>query len=429
MSRHPQAPRFFLASCIALIATAMSFAIRGEIMGVWTQAFTLTNAEVGAVTGAAFWGFLISMVIGGPLCDVLGMGRLVVLAFIGHVGGALLTIFAGGFWSLFIATLLVGVGNGFVEAACNPLIATLYPENKTSRLNAFHVWFPGGIVIGGLVAYALDQMGLSWQIKIASMLVPIAIYGVMFLRMKFPPTERVASGVSSGAMFKEVLRPLFLFMAFCMLLTASTELSTNQWIAELLSNVGVPGILILVWINGLMAVGRSFAGPVVHRIAPAGMLLFSAVFSGLGLVLLSMSSGYMSLAAAAVFAVGICYFWPTMLGFVAEYVPRSGALGLAIMGGIGAASTAITQPLVGKMYDMQLEANNSSGLSLEELRAAIPGDPIHETWLFVQGAAGSDALLTMAILPAALVVLFAALYVWQRGKAPEKLVVQPSESA
>ncbi len=399
----------------------MSFAIRGEIMGVWTQEFSLTNAEVGAVTGAAFWGFLLSMVIGGPLCDVIGMGRLAALAFVGHVAGAALTIFAGGFWSLFIATLLVGVGNGFVEAACNPLIATLYPENKTTKLNLFHVWFPGGIVIGGLVAYALDQMGMSWEVKIASMLVPIAIYGVMFFGMKFPETERVASGVSSGAMFKEVFRPLFLLMAFCMLLTASTELSTNQWIAELLSNVGVPGILILVWINGLMALGRMFAGPVVHRLAPAGMLLFSAIFSGIGLVLLSMSSGYASLAAAAVFAVGICYFWPTMLGFVAEYVPRSGALGLAVMGGIGAASTAITQPLVGKMYDVQLEANNSSGVSLEQLRAAAEGDAMHETWLTVQAAAGSDALLTMAILPAALIVLFGALYVWQRGKSPEKL--------
>ena len=421
MSTHPQAGRFFYASCIALITTALSFAIRGEIMGVWTQEFSLTNAQVGAVTGAAFWGFLLSMVFGGPLCDVLGMGRLVTLAFVGHVAGTVLTIFSGGFASLFASTLLVGVGNGLVEAACNPLVATLYPDNKTTKLNQFHVWFPGGIVIGGLAAYALQQMGFSWQVKIASMLIPAAIYGAMFFGMKFPETERVASGVSTGDMFKEALRPLFLFMAFCMILTASTELSTNQWIAELLSNVGVPGILILVWINGLMALGRMFAGPVVHRLAPAGMLLLSAVFSGLGLLWLSASSGMTSMAAAAVFAVGICYFWPTMLGFVAEYVPKSGALGLAIMGGIGAASTAITQPLVGRMYDVQLDANNTSGLAIEALRGAAAGTAEHGIWLQVQAAAGSGSLRTIAILPAILVVLFGLLYLKQRGKAPERL--------
>ncbi|MEZ5365725.1 MAG: MFS transporter [Bryobacterales bacterium] len=209
MSAHPQASRFFLASCIALITTAMSFAIRGEIMGVWTQEFALSNAEVGWVTGAAFWGFLLSMVFGGPLCDVLGMGRLLALAFVGHVTGTALTIFASGFGSLFAATLLVGVGNGLVEAACNPLIATLYPENKTTKLNLFHVWFPGGIVIGGLVAFALQEMGFSWQVKIASMLIPAAIYGAMFFGMKFPPTERAASGVSTSEMYAAVMLPIF----------------------------------------------------------------------------------------------------------------------------------------------------------------------------------------------------------------------------
>ncbi|MEZ5365724.1 MAG: hypothetical protein R2748_26185 [Bryobacterales bacterium] len=151
------------------------------------------------------------------------------------------------------------------------------------------------------------------------------------------------------------------------------------------------------------------------------MLLFSAFFSGLGLLWLSMASGMTALAAAAVFAVGICYFWPTMLGFVAEYVPRSGALGLAIMGGVGSASTAITQPLIGKMYDAQLEANNVSGIALSALRGAVPGTPEHDQWLAVQAAAGSGALRTIAILPAVLVVLFALLYFTQKGKAPERL--------
>ncbi|MBI1358466.1 MAG: MFS transporter [Acidobacteria bacterium] len=421
MSAHPHASRFFLASCVALITTAMSFAIRGEILGVWTEQFSLTNAQVGAVSGAAFWGFLLSMVFGGPLCDVVGMGRLLTLAFVGHVAGTILTILAGGYWSLFASTLLVGMGNGLVEAACNPLVATLYPENKTAKLNLFHVWFPGGIVIGGLTAYLLQGMGMSWQVKIASMLIPAAIYGVMFFGMKFPPTERVASGVSTAQMFKAAMRPLFLVMAFCMLLTAATELGTNQWIAELLSGIGVSGILILCWINGLMALGRMFAGPVVHRLAPAGMLLFSAVFSALGLIWLSRSSGPASFAAATLFAVGICYFWPTMLGFVAEYVPRSGALGLAIMGGIGAGSTAIAQPFLGWVYDQQLAEHLPAGATVDGLRGAAPGSAEAAVWAQIQAAAGSGALATMAVLPVILIVCFTGLYLWQRGKSPERL--------
>lgn len=421
MSTHPQASRFFLASCIALIVTSMSFAIRGEILGVWTLEFGLTNAEAGIVTSAAFWGFLLSMVIGGPLCDVLGMGRLAALAFVGHIAGTLLTIFAGGFWSLLIATLLVGIGNGFVEAACNPLIATLYPNNKIAKLNLFHVWFPGGIVIGGLLAYAMDQAGMSWQLKIASMLLPAVVYGVMFFGMKFPATERVASGVSTGAMFKAALTPLFIFMAVCMLLTASTELGTNQWIATLLSNVGVPGILILVLINGIMAFGRMFGGPVEKRLSPAGMLLFSAIFASIGLFWLSSASGNMALAAAVVFAVGITYFWPTMLGFVAVYVPRSGALGLAIIGGIGAGATAIAQPFLGWVYDRQLAEHLPAGVSLDALQSAAAGTAENAQWLEVQVASGSGALQTMAVLPVILIVAFACLYAWQKGKTPERL--------
>ena len=127
------------------------------------------------------------------------------------------------------------------------------------------------------------------------------------------------------------------------------------------------------------------------------------------------------MAAAAVFAVGICYFWPTMLGFVAEYVPRSGALGLAIMGGIGAASTAITQPLVGAMYDSQLEANNATGVAIETLRAAAPDSALFQQWLEVQASAGSGAMQTIAILPGILIIAFGILYVIQKGKGPEKL--------
>ncbi len=308
----------------------------------------MSKEQLGWVASTAFWGFTLAMMIGGPLCDVIGMRRILIIAFIGHLAGILTTIFAQGFWSLFTGTLLIGIANGSVEAACNPLVATLYPNEKTTRLNRFHVWFPGGIVIGGLVAFALTSAQMGWQVKMATMLIPLAIYGFLFIGQKFSETERVASGVSTGDMFTACLRPMFLIIALCMIMTACSELGPNQWIPSILTaSAGVSGILVLVWINGIMAVGRQFAGPVVHKLSPTGMLLFSAVFTAIGLYLLSIASGWATFAAATVFAVGVCYFWPTMLGFTAERVPKSGALGLAIIGGIGMLAVNFILPAMG----------------------------------------------------------------------------------
>jgi MFS family permease len=176
----------FRASCVALIATAMSFAIRGDIMGDFESVFSLSKVEVGWIAGAAFWGFGISILFGGPLCDALGMRRLATLAAAGHIGGTLLTIVAPNFVTLFAATLIIGIANGLVEAFVNPLVATLYSNDKTSRLVALHAWFPGGIVIGGLLAYAFTQMGLGWQAKMLLLLVPSLVYAVMFAGRTFP---------------------------------------------------------------------------------------------------------------------------------------------------------------------------------------------------------------------------------------------------
>ncbi len=147
--------RLFTASCIALIATAMSFAIRGDIMGDFERVFVLDKVQVGWIGGAAFWGFGLSILFGGPLCDILGMGTLLRLAALGHIGGILLTIFAPNFTVLFAATVIIGIANGLIEAAVNPLIATIYSTNKTAKLTALHAWFPGGIVIGGVLAFAV----------------------------------------------------------------------------------------------------------------------------------------------------------------------------------------------------------------------------------------------------------------------------------
>ena len=222
--------RLFLASCFALITTSMTFAIRARLETVFgPEGVGLTLEQIGWAFTPAFWGFTLAMIIGGPLVDTLGMKKITWLAFIAHAIGIVATLFASSQTSLFMATLFVGIGNGMVEAALNPLVASMYPKEKTKMLNRFHVWFPGGIVIGSVVGYLImDQMGLSWQVMVGTLFIPLIIYGVLFLGQKFPVTERVEMGISNSQMYSTLGNPLFIFIAFCMLLTAGTELGTNQ---------------------------------------------------------------------------------------------------------------------------------------------------------------------------------------------------------
>jgi MFS family permease len=396
---HSHRTRLFVASCIALIATAMSFAIRGDILGDLGIRFALNKEQLGLAASAWAYGFTLSIFFGGQLVDFLGMGRILALAFLAHALGIGLTIFATGFLMLFLGTLSIGLGNGLVEAAINPLTATIYPEDKTAKLNLLHVWFPGGIVIGGLVAFAMSKLGLGWQLKMAIILVPVVIYGLLFLGQKFPATERVQQGVSTAGMYKGILQPLFFVLVFCMILTASTELAPGQWIPNILSatipGFAAGGILFLVWINGLMAVGRMFAGPIVHRLSPIGLLIGSATFSALGLYLLSQAnSAIMAVVAATLFAIGVCYFWPTMLGVTSERFPAGGALALAIIGGVGTLSVAIFTWIMGGIYD-----------------AAGP----------------RNALAYMAILPLILIVIFGSIWLYDRSRGGYKAVKLASE--
>tara|TARA_Y200000002_G_scaffold206460_1_gene170291 strand:- start:1875 stop:3032 length:1158 start_codon:yes stop_codon:yes gene_type:complete len=370
--------KLFNASCFALVTTAMTFAVRAKIELVFNNDYGLTLEQIGIAFGPAFYGFTLAMIIGGFLVDLFGMKKIMNLAFIGHLVGIVLTLFARDFWMLFSGTLLIGIGNGMVEAACNPLIATLYPKEKTKMLNRFHVWFPGGIVIGSILGYFIvDIMGMSWMVLVGTLFIPLVIYIYLFKGQEFPATERVASGVTYNDMLKACFaNPLFWFIGFCMLLTASTELATTQRISSLLEETVSNPILVLAFINGIMMFGRLFAGDIVHRLSITKMLLFSAVFSFLGLLWLSSASGAVSFMAAAVFAIGVCYFWPTMLSFVAEKIPSSGALGLSLMGGLGMFSVAIVLWAMGLVMDME--------------------------------ASGSDTLYRLAILPAILIILFGA---------------------
>jgi MFS family permease len=390
--------QLFLASCLALLVTSLSFGIRAGILGRLGVQFELNTQQLGTIAATAFWGFPLAIVIGGMVVDSIGMKKLLVAAFVFHLAGILLTIFATGYWSLFISTLLVGIANGTVEAACNPLVATIHSDNKTTKLNHFHLWFPGGIVIGTLLVFFLDKIGIGWQVQVGLMIIPTVIYGYLFSKLEFPVTERVASGVSSAEMYRALLNPLFILMIVLMFGTAITELFTGQWIDVLLKNVTDNAILLLTLETGVMVVGRAFAGPVVHRFSPLGVLLMSSILAAAGLYLLGHTSGNMLFVGAILFGMGVCYFWPTMLGFVSENLPKTGAVGMNLMGAAGMFAVSVYMIFMGGYYDKLLAAHMENGL--DEAKKA----------------AGPEIINVTLIIPIVLIVAFAGLFLFMRSK-------------
>lgn len=409
MQANIQRKQLFVASCLALLVTSLSFGIRAGILNKLGTDFNLSATELGTISATAFWGFPLAVILGGMVVDIIGMKRLLEMAFFFHLAGILLTIFAGGFWTLFISTLLIGIANGTVEAACNPLVTALYPENKTTKLNHFHLWFPGGIVIGTLISFYFSKMDISWQIQVATMIIPTLLYGFLFFKLKFPVTERVAAGVSTGEMYKSLATPLFFFMIICMFGTAITELFTGQWIDVLLKSVTDNALLILTISTGVMVIGRGLAEPVVHRLSPQGVLVISAALSAIGLYMLGHSAGNMVFGGALVFGLGVCYFWPTMLGFVAENLPKTGAVGLNFMGGAGMFAVSIYMMFMGKFYDEKVLAKLPAGSDLATFndQAALTA---------AKTAAGPEIINATLIIPIVLTVAFIGLYFYMRNK-------------
>ncbi|MDB5157685.1 MAG: hypothetical protein JWR50_2392 [Mucilaginibacter sp.] len=417
--------QLFRASCLSLLVTSLSFGIRAGILNDQGVRFHLNGSELGTIAATAFWGFPLAVIIGGFIVDIIGMKKLLVGAFIFHLIGIILTIFANGYWTLFISTLLIGIANGTVEAACNPLVASLFTDNKTTKLNHFHLWFPAGIVIGTLVVFGLDALlaggGASkpyWvsQVEIAVMLIPTLLYGYLFSKLDFPVTERVAAGVSTSDMYKALISPLFLFMIICMFATAITELFTNQWIGILFKTVTDNAILILTFVASVQVLGRAFASPIVHKLAPQGVLLISAILSALGIYLMIHLHGEAIYFAAVIFGLGVAFFWPCMIGFVAENLPRTGAVGLNLMGGAGMFGVSLYMIFMGGYYDKLMAKNLPAGASLDAYRSAAPGSAMAKTFDAAMSASGPEVLNTTLVLPIALVVAFAGLVIYMRGR-------------
>lgn len=397
--------KLFTASCISLIVTAMTFAIRAGILTDLGVQFNLNDTQLGYVNSLAFFGFPVATVFGGLLYNVLGARKLMIIAFVSHILGLVMTIYAGGFTALLVSSFFIGFANGSVEAACNPLIADMYTDNRTAMLNKFHVWFPGGIVIGALTSKFMSDFGMGWELQIAVMLIPTAIYGYLFFNEEFPESEHIETDTSVN--IQSLFNPLFLFIAACMTLTAISEFGPQQWIERILGNSGVNPMLILAMVTGIMALGRYFAGPIIHKLNPIGVLLMSAVLTTAAVYSMSIAEGSMIYFGAVLFAFGVCYFWPTMIGFVSEYLPKTGALGMSLVGGVGMLSSAIWQPVIGSWLDAEKAIALSSGVA-EEAAELI---------------AGKAALGNMAYFPLALILLFGILFAF-RKKLEENRIPQ-----
>ena len=401
MNQTVNANRLFLASCFALITTAFSFSIRAGILTQLGTELKLDTVQLGHINQMWFLGFPISMILGGIFYAKIGPKLIMQIALLSHAIGIVMTIYATDYYTLLISTLLIGIGNGCTEAACNPLIADSYSGLDFSRMiNRFHMWFPGGIVLGALISKFMTEASMSWQAQIWVILIPTIIYAVLFFGQTFPKPRISANSTLDN--FKAMLNPLYLFMAACMALTAISEFGPQQWVGPILSKAGASPMLILALVTGLMAVGRYFAGPLIKNLNTVGVLLGSAVFGVIGIYMMSTMDGSMLYVAAVFYALGVCYFWPNMIGFIAESMPQTGALGLSIMGGIGMFSSSMFQPIIGAWIQENKVVAVSQGLA---------GDA-------ADLAAGQATLSNMLLFPAILIVAFLALYLYMKKQKP-----------
>jgi MFS family permease len=430
----PNSNRLLWAGFMAILAAGVGFAIRGGIFDNWAKEFGFTGAQLGAIGGAGFSGFCFGIIIGGVIVDKIGYGKLVAVALICHVLSAFVTFGASTpenaynllFWGMFIFAF----ANGTLEAVANPLIATLFPKNRTHYLNILHASWPAGMIIGVVAGWFLDdKMELNWKIQLALYLVPTVIYGVMFMGQKFPKSEAAEKGASFSQMFKAVgllgaavacfllskffadifkgtgngeligwlvggglllgvgyitkfsFGSIFLFVLFIThALVGAVELGTDGWIQNITGNLftSEQGKMLFLWTSLIMFSLRFCAHFIekTFKLSPIGLLLVCAVIAAIGLNLASsMQSFTMALVALGIYAVGKTFFWPTMLAVVGDRFPQTGAVAMSIMGGIGMLSAGlIGGPGLGYCKDRfageHLKATDSA--LFEQYKAATP---------------------------------------------------------
>lgn len=487
--------KLFYACFVALITTSFGFILRAIILPEWGTQFKLTQTQLGEIAGVGLWPFAISIVLFSLIIDKIGYKTAMAFAFICHVASAIITIFADGYWMLYIGTFIVAIGNGIVEAVVNPVVATMFPRDKTKWLNILHAGWPGGLVLGGIIALLMGA-DTKWEYKIALILLPTVVYGIMMLARRFPINERVQAGVSYkemlqevgaigaliitslivfqlGAVFgwsttfniiiillvtvlfglytKSVGQPLFIILLLIMIPLATTELGTDSWITDLMtpamSELGLQAGWVLVYTSAIMFVLRFFAGPLVHKVSPLGLLAICSAIAAIGLYLLSASAGVMILAAATIYGIGKSFFWPTMLGVVAERFPKGGALTLNITGGLGMiAAGVIGAGVLGFIQDKSIDSkiadydktNNTAmhsayvtetktslfgdykAINQEKLSAASADEQATVTG--IRDTAKKEALKDIVIFPLIMLVSYLLLIFYFRSKGGYKAV-------
>jgi MFS family permease len=450
--------RLFLGCFMALVATAFGFAVRGAVLADWGQQYNLTEEQKGIIGGVGLYPFAISIILFSLIIDRIGYGTAMCFGFLGHLVSTLLTIFAPNFGVLYLATFIYALSNGTVEAVINPVVATIHKDNKTHWLNVLHAGWPGGMALGGLlaigVALAGDKLklpGEMWQWQMGVLLLPILLYGFLLFGLRFPVQERVQAGVSFREMLAEfgwgsayivsfliimgvsqvltvvhikplavehamliaiipaVLfglairsfgRPMFVFLMLVMFLLATTELGTDQWIQDIMGNVldnKTKGTLFFVYTAAIMFVLRFFAGPIVHRISPLGLLAACSAIAAGGLYWLGNAGAGVGMLflAATFYGVGKTFFWPTTLGLVSEQYPRGGALLLNAISGVGMIAVGtIGGPAIGTVQDLDFNRAVAEAAPdiHENVAATKPG--LFETYQFIDKSKFDAAGLT-----------------------------------
>lgn len=410
--------RLYLVGNLSIFMIGLGFAVRANIapnlqVEIYDR-IDLANSAVmvGEALGATFTGFALTLLFGSALVDLIGMKRMLLLSALGYIIGSLgllaaTTLPAGDAVATLILTslLLTGLGWGAVEAASNPMVAALYPEEKARRLNSLHAWWPAGIVVGGLLGVAITAMAIPWQLNMLVLMLPAVLLAWLVASSTFPVSERVAAGVSYGDMLAELVkRPMFWVFWACMFLTAAAELAPGQWVNISLSNiVGMQGILLLVYVSALMFTMRHFAGPIVARISSVGLMFVSCLAAGVGLYLLSLAdTPLLAFAAATVWGIGVCYLWPTMLAIVSERFPRGGALAMGLMGFAGGMSIQFVLPQMGAIFD---SARAQAAGGADKLASLSP-----QAMQEVVRYASVESFQSVAIIPLLLLPVFALVW-------------------
>ncbi len=345
--------KLLIASFLTILVAGVGTAVRGGLLLEWSNEFGFTQTELGQITGGGFAGFGCVILIASLFLDKFGYKPFLLLAGALHIISLALTVSAtyafngsvdtdpeaaksAAYFCLFWGIFLFAIANGICEAVVNPLIATVYSKEKTHYLNILHAGWPGGLIVGSLLGLVLIGR-VRWEFVLGLYLIPTLIYLFMILKEKFPESEATAAGVSFVDMLKEFAAPMLLFLLALHACIGYVELGTDAWIVNIMDNaLGGRGLFILLYTSTLMFVLRFFAGPIVHRINPLGLLFVSAVLALIGLYSLGTFSTLVAImVAATIYGTGKTFFWPTMLGVVSERFPRGGALTLGAIGGAG----------------------------------------------------------------------------------------------